>query len=149
MFLLFFFPVAVFGPNPEYANAHAVEFGFYAYGLDFELPFSAMLGGLYAPLLKYTVIAVVLVCLATPFLSVLMYRNRARQVQLSRLTILLNAALTLAFFLLADFFAKETFSLVNYGAGIYVPLAAIVFLLLAVRFIKKDDKLVRSADRIR
>ena len=147
--LLFFFPVATFTPDPQYANAHAVIFGFYAYGLDYSPAFSEMLNGLYAPLLKYTLIAVVLVCAVTPFVTIFMYRNRPRQIQLSRLTMLLNAALMVAFFLLSDFFAKEKLSLVNYGIGIYIPIAALVLLWLSIRFIKKDDKLVRSADRIR
>jgi len=147
--LLCFFPVATFSPDPQYANAHAVMFGFYAYGLDYSPAFSEMLGGLYAPLLQYTVIAVLLVCVVTPFVAIFMYRNRPRQMQLARLTMLLNVALMVAFFLLSDFFAKEKFSIVNYAIGIYVPIAALIFLWLSVRFIKKDDKLVRSADRIR
>jgi len=149
MFLLFFFPVATFVPNTELANAHAVDFKFFAFGLDYADAFSITLGELYAPLLKYTIIAVVLVCILTPFISVFLYRNRVRQIQLSRLTMLLDAALTVAFFLLSDLFAKPNGSLVSYGVGVFVPLAALVFLLLAIRSIKKDDKLVRSADRIR
>jgi glucan phosphoethanolaminetransferase (alkaline phosphatase superfamily) len=140
--LLFFFPVATLGPN---ANGGGVIVNFYAHNLNSADAFPLI----YPPFLKWTVVAVVSVCLLTPFVSIFMYRNRARQVQLSRLTILLNAALTVAFFLLADAFAKPYGSSVGYGVGIYVPLAAIIFLLLAIRFIKKDDKLVRSADRIR
>jgi ABC-type polysaccharide transport system permease subunit len=33
--------------------------------------------------------------------------------------------------------------------GIYLPLVALVFLIMANRAIKRDDKLVRSADRLR
>jgi 4-amino-4-deoxy-L-arabinose transferase-like glycosyltransferase len=147
--LLCFFPVATFSPDPQYANANAVVFGFYAYGLDYVPAFSERLDGLYTPLLKYTVIVVLLVCAVTPFVAIFIYRNRPRQMQLSRLTMLLNVALTVAFFLLSDFFAKEKFAIADYGIGIYVPIVALISLLLAVRSIKKDDKLVRSADRIR
>jgi peptidoglycan/LPS O-acetylase OafA/YrhL len=91
-----------------------------------------------------------LVCILTPFLTIFMYKNRPRQMQLSRLSLLLNAALTVAFFLLSEnYFAKITSSNVEYGMGIYFPIIAAVFLLLATRAIKKDNILVRSADRIR
>ena len=149
-FLLFFSPVATFMPNPECdINAKELIFKFFAYRLDYELPFSEILDGLYAPFLQWTVVVVVLVCILTPFFAIFMYKSRMRQMQLSRLTILLNIALTVSFFLLSDFFAEGKCVIVRYSVGIYVPIAAVVFLLLAIRFIKKDDKLVRSADRIR
>jgi len=152
--LLSFFPVATFAPNE---NTPGVVFSFYAYGLDYVPAFSDMLDGLYTSLLKYTVVAVLLVCAVTPFIAIFIYRNRPRQVQLARLTMLLNAALMVAFFMLSDFFAnlgtafftEEKILLINYNVGIYAPIAALVFLWLSVRYIKKDDKLVRSADRIR
>jgi hypothetical protein len=150
--LLFFFSVTTFEPNPESANSNRVEFTFFAYGLDYENCYSYTMEklDLYAALLKYTVIAVALVCILTPLFSVFRYKNRPQQMQLSRLTMLLNVALMVTFFLLSDFFAKKSDTLVSsYGIGIYVPIGAIVFLLLAIRCIKKDDKLVRSADRIR
>jgi len=33
--------------------------------------------------------------------------------------------------------------------GIYLPIVSVVFLVLANRFIMKDEKLIRSADRLR
>ena len=149
--LLFFFPIAHFVPDPEVANAHAVEFDFYAYGLDYADCYSYTMEELsvYAPLLKFTVMAVVFACALTPFISIFTYKERSRQTQLSRLTVLLNAALMVAFFLLSDSFAEKSHTLVSYGVGVYVPIIPIACLLLAIRFIRKDDKLVRSADRIR
>jgi len=38
---------------------------------------------------------------------------------------------------------------VNDGFGIYLPLIGIIMAVLANRFIKKDDKLVKSMDRLR
>jgi len=35
------------------------------------------------------------------------------------------------------------------GLGTYFPLISLVFLVLAYRFILKDEKLVKSADRLR
>ena len=38
---------------------------------------------------------------------------------------------------------------INDGLGLYMAIAALVFTLLAYRFVNKDEKLVRSADRLR
>ena len=45
-------------------------------------------------------------------------------------------------------FAGEI-SVAGYGLAFYMPMAAIVFAFLAEIFIKKDENLVRSADRLR
>lgn len=37
----------------------------------------------------------------------------------------------------------------NYGFGLYLPGAAVICNLIANRFIRKDEKLVRDSDRIR
>jgi len=146
VFLLFFFSIATFSPTND---SMVYGFNFYAFGLDYPEPFSSALSELYAPLLKYTVMAVVLVCILTPLFVIFNYKNRSRQMQLSRLTMLLNVALMVSFFLLTDLFAEKTSTLISYGTGIFVPMGGVVFLLLTIRSIKKDDKLVRSADRIR
>ena len=38
---------------------------------------------------------------------------------------------------------------ISYKIGIVIPVISIVFTYLTIRFIKKDDELVRSADRLR
>jgi hypothetical protein len=37
----------------------------------------------------------------------------------------------------------------TYGIGMMLPLLSLIFCLLAIRGIRKDEELVRSADRIR
>ena len=37
----------------------------------------------------------------------------------------------------------------RHGFGLYLPGAAVIFNLIANRFIRKDEKLVRDSDRIR
>jgi len=39
--------------------------------------------------------------------------------------------------------------IVDYGVGAYLPLIPFVFIFLAIKAIKKDEALVRAADRIR
>jgi len=39
--------------------------------------------------------------------------------------------------------------IVNFEAGLFTPLLALVFLIMAFIYIRKDDKLVKSMDRLR
>lgn len=142
--LLFFFPVATFFKE-------GIEFfKFYAYGLSYPEPFAMQLDMLYRPLMKYSVLLAILVTTGIPILTIFLYKNRSRQIYLSRLTLLLNVVLIVVFFLLSDSFAEVSgSSTFNYGVACYLPIFSIVMLFLAIRGVKKDEALVRSADRIR
>lgn len=75
------------------------------------------------------------------------FKNRRKQLKTSRLLMLLSAMeVSLMFvFSLYDGAGFEK----SYTWAAYLPLGMIVFALLAGVFIKKDEELVRSADRIR
>src|SRR5699024_7294012 len=83
---------------------------------------------------------------------IFLFRNRKRQMNLVRLNILLNIVL-LGFFvywflnLPGEHNFLELFS--KKGIGVVFPIVSIVFLRLACRAIKRDDDLVKSADRFR
>ena len=70
---------------------------------------------------------------------------------LSRLSILLDGIFVAVVFYLSDSIGKEYNSNASpmYLAGTYFPILQIILLLMALRGIKKDEELVRSADRIR
>ena len=81
-------------------------------------------------------------------LSLLSYKNRTRQIINNRLNIVLN------FFLLGII----VYHLLNLpgetlvsekGIGVFIPLLVIVFLVLSNKAIIKDEKLVKSVDRLR
>ena len=85
------------------------------------------------------------------FLAIWLYKNRGLQ---SRLTIgaLLSSGLLLA---LAGFTAYNTLASLppggsaHYQAGLALPVVALVFQWLAGRAIGKDERLVKSMDRLR
>ena len=85
------------------------------------------------------------------FLNIFLYKNRKLQIKLGLFTALLIAIyyVTAAFYINA-FLDKITpgYSL-NIQLGIIFPVLALIFDLLAVSRIKKDEKLVKSLDRIR
>lgn len=84
--------------------------------------------------------------------SIFLYKNRIRQAKIVRLAILLEIIfIALVFFVYAGIIEKNLHASPDYleEAGIYFPLISLIFLILAYRYILKDEKLVRSADRLR
>jgi hypothetical protein len=84
--------------------------------------------------------------------SIFVYKNRIMQMRLVRLAILLDIILVaLVFFIYAGIIERTLFVTPDYmsEAGIYFPLAALVFLILANRYIQRDERMVRSIDRLR
>jgi hypothetical protein len=78
------------------------------------------------------------------------YQNRKRQRRISILVIIMGILLPVAAFFLFMGYAQQLPSeQVQDQAGLYVPLFAILFGGLANYFIGKDDKLVKSMDRLR
>ncbi len=106
-------------------------------------------------LLEYSYIMAVLaiVVVALPLVAIFMFKNRKRQVNMSLLAIVLNIgfiAFHLTFFK-DSFLAKFNMpsQSTSYGIASFLPVAAIVFLAMAISGIRRDEKLVRAADRLR
>ena len=77
------------------------------------------------------------------------YNNRLLQIKLGALNSLLIAGtLILAAYFATDLI-KEHSAAGHYGLAFFLPAAALFFNLLANRYIRKDERLVRSVDRIR
>ena len=136
----FFFPIANFFSSPvytidlnvlgikEYANYNA------AWPNTILLPVVLGLVGLLA------------------FATIFMYKRRMLQVRLIRFDLLLNIIyLALVFFYYVPELETITQTSADYISepGIYLTIVSVVFLILANRFIRKDEKLIRSADRLR
>ncbi len=100
------------------------------------------------PFLGLTIATVILGLI--PFLIIFYYKNRKRQIMICYFAI--AAILGYAFWLVQT--AKQvlgniTLRTENYGIGVLLPSIAILFLILALRGIKNDEKLIKSADRLR
>jgi small-conductance mechanosensitive channel len=84
-------------------------------------------------------------------IAIFLYRNRRRQMTFGIIGIIAAILIPILVILL---FASEAGSMqatskVEEQIGLFMPLGALIFLLLANRFIKKDEKLVKSMDRLR
>lgn len=84
--------------------------------------------------------------------AILFYKNRVVQVKMVRFAIFMDVlVIGLIFFIYANIIEKNLGVSPDYlgEAGIYFPLIALIFLILANRFIVRDERLVKSADRLR
>jgi uncharacterized membrane protein YraQ (UPF0718 family) len=83
--------------------------------------------------------------------AIFVFRNRLLQVRMAGGAGIASVLLmVLAGFVIYQVFQQmPSGGSTQYGAGLGLPILALVFNWLAVRFIKKDENLVRSMDRLR
>ena len=80
------------------------------------------------------------------------FKNRPYQVKLTNFGVIGSVVLILAiFFLYVPMIEKKIGIVPDYSKayGIYIPLIVLVLIVMANRAIKRDERLVRSADRLR
>lgn len=91
------------------------------------------------------------VSIAFAFLSIFTYKNRMRQVLYNLLNILVLIAVLgcLIYFSMKGekLFAEPVQG--SFGLGYFMPAVAVLMNSLANRFIRRDEKLVKSVDRLR
>jgi len=85
----------------------------------------------------------------TALLALFMYSNRKLQIKLCYFIIIFNITLLLAIFFLTNQLYDHDFEKKTFLFSTYLPFVAIIMAFMASRYIKKDEELVRSADRIR
>ncbi len=83
------------------------------------------------------------------FIAIFYYKKRTLQINICYLILGLIVLSYVASFIITGLPTAESFSNINSIIAITLPLIAIVFDLLAIQGIKKDEKLVRSLDRLR
>ena len=88
-------------------------------------------------------------CTSMSLLSILFYKKRQHQFVINRLNIILNLILLGLFVYRSLNLSGETPLVSEKGIGMFVPVLAIVLLVLANKAIKKDEDLVKSVDRLR
>jgi phosphatidylserine synthase len=94
-------------------------------------------------------IAIVMVLL--PLVTIFMYKDRKRQIRMSAMGIVATCSFITLMLARVGKLSKQTPPPTdgNYWIGMILPFVAIIFLILAIIGIRKDEKLVRSADRLR
>ncbi len=82
-------------------------------------------------------------------ISILSFKKRQNQFVIGRLNIILNLILLGLFVYRSLNLSGETVMVSEKGIGMFLPIGAIVLLVLANKSIKKDEDLVKSVDRLR
>lgn len=81
--------------------------------------------------------------------SIISFKKRQTQFVANRLNIVLNLILLGLFVYHSLNLSGETISVSEKGIGMFLPILAVVLLVLANKAIKKDEDLVKSVDRLR
>jgi hypothetical protein len=86
---------------------------------------------------------------ALALLSIISFKKRQQQFVFNRLNMILNLILLGLFVYRSLNLSGEAVAVSEKGIGMFLPIASIVFLVLANKAIKKDEDLVKSVDRLR
>ena len=93
-----------------------------------------------------------LVMCALPLISIFMFQHRKRQVNLTMISMVATVGfIALTLWRVADFVGKQALAPANstYWVGSVLPVISFILLILAIVGVRKDQKLVKSADRLR
>lgn len=85
-----------------------------------------------------------------PLALIFLFNNRKKQLSFCYIAIII--ILAYSFWLVEtakDYVGDLNLQMQNYGLGVFLPSLSILFLVLASRGIRKDERLVKSADRLR
>lgn len=138
--LLFFFPFVSLQLNGLLVSMSVSQF----YPTDFIFTKYSFV------FLILTILTAIIIILAG--FALISFKNRKRQIRVLTLTFFLNILLIGALFLSIEFLAPKLYTQTNgieYLWTIYTPLLVMVLLTMSLRAIRKDEALVRSADRLR
>lgn len=99
--------------------------------------------------LGFLVLAIILIIL--PLVALFMFKNRKRQKGLAILNIIAAIGFIAATVMRVTSVKNDAplSNSTSYGIGAVLPVAIIVFTALAINDIRKDEKLVKSLDRLR
>ncbi len=137
---MFFLPLVSFASDLLYLKLYLYEFRNMTPDSEIQFGFSTIFplilvnGGIFG-LTLYTIFK---------------YKNRIQQVKFVRLSLLLTILMIVGIFVLyPNIVVKAQEAEYEFLTGAYIPIINLLFLFLANRFILKDEKLVRSVDRLR
>ncbi len=138
--VLFFTPLAIFISDLSYYKLFLTEMKNMT--PDSSMDMSRMIA------MPLTIMNSVIIIIAG--ITIFKFKNRVLQLRLNRFNILLIVILVVGIlFGYPQWMMDNAGSVVTYEYGAYLPLISIVFLFLANIYTGKDEKLVRSADRLR
>lgn len=102
------------------------------------------------PYLNWPLVAVLFLIFVFSIISIFLYKNRLNQMRWIKIDIFLALVLLGGFFFgYMPLLEKELQTQAIYSFTSFLPALILLFLVLAFRGVKKDEKLIKSMDRIR
>jgi hypothetical protein len=103
-------------------------------------------------MMGYLLAIIAIAVVALPLIAIFMFKNRKLQMNLALLALVLNVGF-IAFYLMSIESYKTAHvppvSSSAFGVASFMPVLSVIFLFLAMRGIRKDNKLVKSLERLR
>jgi hypothetical protein len=103
----------------------------------------------YSGYLRIMVLVVPFLIMILSLITTFMYKQRLLQIKLGKLNTLLHVLLIVVTFFYLDDIRIAYSGDLSYGIGIIFPLISMILIIIANRAIRRDENLVRSADRLR
>ena len=99
----------------------------------------------------YPSLLVAVIIITLPFVTIFMYQQRKRQIRMSIMSIVAVGSFITLMLSRVSGINKLPVPPLNpsYGIGAVLPIVSLVFIVLAILGINKDEKLVKSMDRLR
>ena len=94
----------------------------------------------------FPLLIIAIVMIAIPLVTVFMFKDRKRQIRMCIASIVAAGSFISKELLDAKVTPPTT---VTYWIGAVLPVVSLIFIILAISGIRKDEKLVRSVDRLR
>ncbi|MCX6240833.1 MAG: DUF4293 domain-containing protein [Bacteroidetes bacterium] len=140
--LMLFFPIADFFSGSELGNYKLLASGLKCMDPNPKFQTTTWFG--------FPLLALVSICIILPILTLFLYKNRLLQIRILAFNILITIVLIIvALMFYMSSVQKLTGIAPAYQFGAFCPLISLLFLVLANRYIRKDENLVKSADRLR
>jgi hypothetical protein len=141
LLLMFFFPIATFLSEENF-----VCFKLYVTDLIDETNANEQL---YNVWFMVPMMALIIITGFVSFLGIFYFKKRPFQIKITGFAILMNIALIVLIFFYADKISGDFGAVATYKLASVFPLISLLLLIFANRAIRRDEKLVRSMDRLR
>ena len=133
--LIFFFPLANLSNSQDIIIFNVT--GFSKFSILEKIP-------------TWPLMVITLLSLLITIIVIGLFKKRPLQIKLIRIALMLNLGfIALTYFVYGDHLASQIKMQVNYDMGSVFPLVALIFHVLAMYAINKDERLIKSIDRIR
>ena len=117
------------------------------YPLHFSTTVNGVKSTVYFP---YALSAILAIAAATiAFMEIAKFENRMTQIKMGALNSLVMAGSLMALVYFATQLIKSSQAAGQYGLALWLPAGAMICNMIANRFIRRDERLVRDSERIR